>query len=897
MKTFRSKKLVLVPLFVLVFSYYDVLAQKLPIDNTTYADWQHVAGRGISNNGRYIFYSIEKGVGFFPITTDKFVVKSTKKDWKIELTDIKERPKFTEDSKYLLARSTSKELSILRLGSSTTESIKQVNDYQIPEDGDGQWLAYRSKDVPDELILRSLLTKKELSFSNVSEYEFIFSGKALMLRGKEFNDNSIQTIRIVDLQNKKEYDIYKGRDISNIVFDQHKAQFAFASRAEHEIQFLRYKCGAAAATVVAHSGTPGIDKGLELDRIDRFANIGSRLFLTLKERVPDKKVMSENPKLNVWSYRDEKLQSEQLNDLGPKSYVAVLDLDNLTLLRLTKDNESVSFENYVRDGNGNDEWVSLEKRSFTANIDFNQRFEYALLSTLTGELKNFDHKFSISPGGKYLIYFDEFKNCYYSYETATAKTRNITQYINTRWKSYSCYDETETTPRGIAGWLTNDEGILIYDRNDIWLVDPLARKVPENLTNAYGKKNDFVFNLSEQEYPKARAIYKINQSLILVAFNKLSKDNGFCKINMNKRSDPELLTMGPYSYYIPDRWGEAGGSGGREPLKAKNAEAYLFQRESSTTSPNYFFTKDFKSSQQLSSIYPEKRYNWYTTELHSWQTATGHNLQGILYKPGNFDPSKKYPVLFYHYNTLSDNLNVFIDPELSDGRINIAWFVDNGYLVFTPDVYFTKGRWAECATDALESAAKHIRTLPYVNASKIGIEGESHGGDMTFDVIVRSKLFAAACSVTGCADRIAQYHTLSSVGGNILPFSEIEINDGIWKNRSGYIENSAVFHADKVVTPLLIMNGRQDVRFNLSLEMFLDLRRLGKPSWFLDYEESGHGASTLRDQLDFSRRMMQFFDHYLKDKPAPVWMTRGIPAKLKGIETGLEIDESGTKLK
>ena len=114
-----------------------------------------------------------------------------------------------------------------------------------------------------------------------------------------------------------------------------------------------------------------------------------------------------------------------------------------------------------------------------------------------------------------------------------------------------------------------------------------------------------------------------------------------------------------------------------------------------------------------------------------------------------------------------------------------------------------------------------------------------------------------------------------------------------WEAQDLYISNSPIFRADKITTPLLMMNNKQDgtVPFAQGVEFFMALRRLGKRVWMLQYDGGYHSLdSRTKDAEDYTIRMMQFFDHYLKGAPAPKWMTRGIPANRKGIDDGLQID-------
>lgn len=108
-----------------------------------------------------------------------------------------------------------------------------------------------------------------------------------------------------------------------------------------------------------------------------------------------------------------------------------------------------------------------------------------------------------------------------------------------------------------------------------------------------------------------------------------------------------------------------------------------------------------------------------------------------------------------------------------------------------------------------------------------------------------------------------------------------------------YVANSPLFTLDKIETPILIMHNDKDgaVPWYQGIEFFIGLRRLGKPSWLLNYTDTDHWPPKVRDKHDFQIRMAQFFDQYLKDKPMPKWMKEGIPTIKKVVDLGYELCE------
>jgi len=303
---------------------------------------------------------------------------------------------------------------------------------------------------------------------------------------------------------------------------------------------------------------------------------------------------------------------------------------------------------------------------------------------------------------------------------------------------------------------------------------------------------------------------------------------------------------------------------------------------------------------------PQREYNWLTTELIDWKQLDGTLSKGILYKPENFDPRKRYPLIFNYYEELSFDVNAFLTVKFCQDEINIPWFVSRGYLVFVPDIHFSVARISgkvtgECAYNSVVSVAQYLSKKPWIDPAKMGICGWSFAGGETNYLIAHTQMFAAAAEAAGMADEVGSY--LSLTGGLGSPMgSRIEgIENGqgrmgvtLWQRPDLYLKNSPILKMDKVTTPLLILHNKGDfaVPWGQGIEVFLALQHLGKKVWLLQYERGQHSVYG-QDAWDYTVRLTQFFDHYLRGSFPPKWMTVGIPASEKGTETGYGLDLSG----
>ncbi len=294
----------------------------------------------------------------------------------------------------------------------------------------------------------------------------------------------------------------------------------------------------------------------------------------------------------------------------------------------------------------------LEKngKGYSPNLD-NQM---CIVNTTNGLRKcidgdSFASNSDFSPGGKYRCWYDLKKKAYYTYDLKKEITRNITNKINVPLY-IELWDWIGATPpyRSKPVWLQNDEAVMVCDRYDIWKVDPTGEKAPVNMTNGYGRRNKIVLRYTYAVNPDVSQEPIKENNILLAAFDEKNKNNGFFRLNLNKPGDPEKLIMAPNVFYFPEnfsmvdfpyRW-----------VKARDADVFLLTRESPTEFPNIVLTKDFKNFTQISNLEPQKEYNWLTSELIRYKTLDAKPGAGILFKPENFDPTKKYPIVFSSTN-------------------------------------------------------------------------------------------------------------------------------------------------------------------------------------------------------------------------------------------------------
>jgi dipeptidyl aminopeptidase/acylaminoacyl peptidase len=254
-------------------------------------------------------------------------------------------------------------------------------------------------------------------------------------------------------------------------------------------------------------------------------------------------------------------------------------------------------------------------------------------------------------------------------------------------------------------------------------------------------------------------------------------------------------------------------------------------------------------------------------------------------------------MVVYFYERMSQQLHTYYSPTWNRSMISFPAFASRGYLIFIPDIPYRIGFPGESARNSIVSGVTNLISKGFVDKNNIGLQGHSWGGYQIAYLVTQTNLFKCAESGAPVVNMVSAYGGIRWETGISRQFqyehTQSRIGGTLWEKPLRYIENSPIFFADKIETPLLIMHNDKDgaVPWYQGIEFYMALRRLGKPAWLLNYNEEGHGLVQLRNRKDFQLRMGQFFDHYLKGAPKPKWMENGVPAIEKGIRQGYELTE------
>ena len=750
-----------------------------------------------------------------------------------------------------------------------------------------------------ELVLRNLSTGETKSFPLVSEFYFNKKGTVLVMETtKKTNAAQVKpTVVRMDLVNNISAIILKGfNDAKGYRMDEEGKQLAFVAERDSSSKSLQkfyklyyHKEGADSAVMVADRNTKGIPANWTVSEnaVISFSKSGKRLFAGTVNILPVKDTTLpdfERVSVDVWHYNDDYIQPVQLKTLDAelrKNFAASVDPVSKQLVQLG----SEKFRNLIqtKEGDGDifyaasdfGKRIASQWQGFTFNDLYTVNPETGATEIITKDFKG--NIINASYSGKYLLFYDEKKPGYFVYNSLTKKINAVAKDIG-----FSLSDEENDVPDepnayGVARWMEDDKYVLIYDRYDIWKVDPTGVEKSVCLTNGRKDKTEmrYINTNPDDKFIKA------DQKLLLRLFDEKDKTAGLAILDLAKNNAVNILFKEPVSM-------------GFAIQKAKNADVLVYTKESYTRSTDVYVQPVGAAATQLSHTNPQQAgYNWGTSELFKWKAYTGKETEGVLYKPEDFDPKKKYPMIVYFYERNNNTLYNYQAPSPTPSRLNIPFFVSRGYIVFVPDIWYKTGHPGQGAYDYILSGTRAVVKQGYVDSTKIGLQGQSWGGYQIVYLITKTNLYAAAWAGAPVANMTSAYGGVRWGSGLVRQFqyekTQSRIGATLWEKPNLYIENSALFSLPKVKTPLVIMANDADdaVPWYQGIEMFAGMRRLGKKVWMLTYNGEAHNLVERKNRKDIQIREQQFFDYMLKGEKPSKWITDGVPAVLKGRDLGL----------
>ncbi|MDQ2985529.1 MAG: prolyl oligopeptidase family serine peptidase [Armatimonadota bacterium] len=922
------------------------LAQKKPLDHSVYDSWRGSVTSGLSRDGRYLVWGSRPAKG----------------DPDLNLVDLESdrstpypkgtAPRFTHDGKFLLFTAVPAEadvekakkekkkpeempknaLVIVDLTAGSTRTIERLSTYSLAEEGSG-WIALRTEPTPvkppapptpnpevkpeptveqkpgkrqghavgKELTLLELTSGREIKLSDVSDFTWQKGGAVLVYSvstkdGKgdgvfRFEPGTGKTIAIAEgMATYKSLTVHEG---GNVVY---MSELRTYTEKVPSWDLYLWRPGGQAKSVVA-ANSDAFPDGWEVTDGSgvRFSEKGKRLLFSTREKpTPEDETKTEIPAdekvaVDVWNWKDVLIQPMQLRRAAgarSKSFQAMLDIGSGRILQLeTEDIPSIS----LADQGDGDIAIGTNSDIYGPMVSYDGTYsDYYLIDLRNGKRtlvkKQSGDGIQLSPTGKWMAWFDS--------EKGTWNTRRSTStaqaVVASAGVPHPLFDELHDSPDlpnsyGLVGWTPDESTLLVNDGYDIWALSADGRKAPVSITKGYGRERSIRLRATRTD--REARHWPLNEPILLAGTNMKTKATGYYYLQPGGAI--EELIYGDYDYTYS--------------TKADDADVVLMTRQRFDEYPDIWTTNlKFENAKKRTDINPQMRdYSWGRAELTEWMSDDGAVLQGVLYKPDNYDPRKRYPTIVYFYERLSQQLHSFFGPGPGSSSVSIPFYVSRGYVVFTPDIPYEVGYPGESAESAIVPGVLSLIEKGIADPKRIGMQGHSWGGYQVCHLVTRTNLFACAEAGAPVANMFSAYGGIRWGTGMSRQFqyekTQSRIGGTIWDKPLQFIENSPVFWADRVRTPLLILHNDQDgaVPWYQGIEMYMALRRLNKPVWLFNYNGEDHGIGKIQNKKDWAVRMQQFFDHYLMDAPAPAWLKDGVPAVKKGEELGLATGGGG----
>ncbi len=856
----------------LVAATLSLQAQKKPLDHSVFDSWQSVGSTSLSPDGSVIAYEVNPQEGDGTLTIRSFGKKGREilipRGYNARILDNSRfavcliKPEFQKTRRAKIDKKkaddmpkdslavinlASGEVAVYHFADGHLDTLRNIKEYVFSKDGSRLALVRQHGKFKTEAGLYTLADGKATFFGDTTAWH----------GAPRFNEDGTSFLVV-------------------------SAPDTLSSGSKHG-SLYRYADGKLTQLVSADAAGIPAGWGITEKSYGWFSHDGHRIFVGVQELVPPKDtslVPFETPGLDIWTWNAPEIPPAQKVNLS-RDAARTFPAEVLPggSLKLFNDSKFTRFSQ----GDRGDSYYNLKVKTLDP-VETQWTYQPAvqiLLQGPAGEKEIATGPLSsvvLSPLARHILWWDYNTLTWNLYDIASAQFRTLDAGV-TFWEEE---DDHPTRPDayGMAGWLEGDSALLLYDRYDIWKM-PTDGSAPVRLTQ--GRENGITYrylNLKDRE--EERHIGP-SETLLLSLFDNATKENGLASVKVdNPLKSFRTVVRGGFT------WASV--------QKARKADVYAYTKGNFQDPMDVYYSASLgKAEKKLSAINPQKSgYNWGTVELYHWTAYDGTALDGLLYKPEDFDENKKYPVMIYFYEKNSENLYTHYTVQPMWSIINIPFFVSRGYVVFVPDIVYTRGLPGESAVNCIVSGAESLTRFPWIDKENMAIQGQSWGGYQVAYLITRTGMFKAAGAGAPVSNMTSAFGGIRWESGNSrqgqYEQGQSRIGRNLWNGWQLYVENSPLYRLPEVTTPVLIMHNDADgaVPWYQGIEMFMGLRRLGKPAWLLEYNDEAHNLKQRRNRKDLSIRLQQFFDYYLKGAPQPSWMKDGVPTAKKGYYFGYE---------
>jgi len=908
---------------------------KKPLTYDAYDSWRSIRGTALSRDGAWLVYALvaqdgdgelvarnlSSGVehraprGTDPVITPdgKFVAFAVA-PLKADVDKAKKDKKKSEEMPKA-------GLGIMDLATGAVKTFDRVKSFKVAEDGGTfiAWLAETPEKKPDaakdgekadekaegekkkkekkkepgtDLVVRELATGRDVTVSEVSEYVWNKPGTwmAYAVSSETPGTDGAFARRVADGATRS---LIKGAgNYKGFAFDEKGVRLAFVSDRDAYgsdapvFKLYFWESAAETAAELVPAGFKNIPAGMAVSEHGKlsFSKDGVRLFLGIAPApVAEPDDAPEPIKVDIWNWKDPLLQPMQkarAEEEKKRTYTVVVHLagkgkkatagfvplgaPDLPEVILSDDGGSV---------------LGVSDLPYRPLISWDRGYaDFYLVGIRDGVRKRILDKSpfapSFSPAAGYLVYFGDADKNYHAYRIADGRTFNLTAGLGVPLTHEEWDKPGEPEPYGLAGWTEGDRSVLVYDRYDIWEVRPDGTGA-HMITSGEGRKHGIVFRYAKLD-PEEKAV-PLGRPLLLAATDDVSKASGIYRVTLSADSKPGApASAAPEKLFMLDKLcGDL--------LKAKGAESYVFTLQRFDEFPDLWVSgPGFADMKRVTAANPQQAsYIWGRAELIDYVNAHGRTLRAKLIKPEDFDPSRKYPLMVYIYERLTDGLHRYVPPAPGTG-VNFSRYVSNGYVILMPDIVYETGFPGASALKCVVPAVHEILRRGYIDPMRVGIQGHSWGGYQISYLITRTDIFAAVEAGAAVVDMTSAYGGIRWGSGSSRAWqyekAQSRIGGTPWTRSLQFVENSPIFWVEKVRTPYLTIHNDEDdaVPWYQGIEFFTAMRRLGKEAYMFNFVGEKHGLRERPNQKYWTVHLDEFFDHLLKGAPKPDWMDKGV---------------------
>lgn len=883
-----------IPLLLIAFtlSVTSAAAQQ-KLDPEDYGQWQNITTAKISPNGNWFAYRIDlvEGNGWLS-------VKHTHPDSSRHKFTYGEQPEFSADSKWVAfklgvseeqlekleeqEKQLRYEVALMNLETMEVDTFTNIEAVEFSNSGRHvalkKYAPKESETKAADLILRDLSSGTNKLIGNVADYAFNKPGNKLAVRldAAEQLGNGVHLyylpedrVQVIDSDTTSYHELSwneEGTQLGFLKAREHK-QFKEPTHLVHVVQNLDGEQNHKVFDPAQSPAFPDSFRVAEYRSIE-WAEDNNTVFFGIQpwEPKPEPKdtVKSdlEPSNVEVWHWKDADIQPQQevMADQNRRdTHLSAWHLEENHFVQLGTE----MFEEVQLTGN-QQHAVGYHYKPYEPAFEEDWRDIY-LIDVQTGERKKIlDRReyMRTSPDGNYLLYFKD-RN-WWAYDIADSSEVNLTGQINARFENFTNVNGREVhRPFGSGQWASDDSWVLVYDQYDAYKVWADGSKFKKVTSDTLGRIRYRQLRLEDEQEGIAP-----EEPVFFSIYGDTTKKRGYARLTPDNNF--EILTYRPRQY--------------SELAKADSASRYIFEMETAVNSPDFFVVgENFTDPVALTQTNPQQdQYHWAGDELITFTNEDGDTLQGRLLYPADYEEGEQYPMITYIYEERSQTLHNYDMPS-KESAYNFRRYSSEGYFVFQPDISYELNDPGVSAVESVVPAVQKVVESGMVNPDQIGLTGHSWGAYQTTFIITQTNLFNSAIAGAPLTNMVSMYNSIywnsGTTDAKIFETSQGRFEDPWWRDWDNYIENSPIFNAQKIDTPLMVAFGTEDgaVDFNQGVELYTTLRRMQKPFVMLVYEGANHHLAREENREDYATRAFQWHEHYLKGKEPANWIIEGLP--------------------